>query len=89
MELILTDFMQSSVGNSFTTEGGKEACVTFTNCWMVRDPITYTLKYHKNVTFTTTYVDPMYTNQMLQAQIDPLILISELYERMEFIRRNY
>ena len=65
VELILTDFMKSSVGKSFTTEGGIDACVTFTNCGMIRDPITYTLKYHKNVTFTTTCVDPMYTNQML------------------------
>ena len=58
-------YMMSSVGKSFTTEGGIDACVTFTNCGMIRDPITYTLKYHKNVNITTTCVDPMYMNQML------------------------
>ena len=64
-ELILTDFMKSSVGKSFTTEGGIDGCVTFTDCGMIRDPITYTLKYLMNVTFTTTCVDTVYTNQML------------------------
>ena len=64
-ELTLADFMKSSVMKSFTTKGGTDACVTFINCGMIRDPVTYTLKYHKKVTFTTTCVDPMYMNQML------------------------
>ena len=38
VELILTDFMKSSVGKSFTTEGSIDACVTFTNCGMIKDP---------------------------------------------------
>ena len=61
MELILTDFMKSLVEKSFTTEGGIDACVTSTNSGMIRDP--YTLKCQKDVTFTTTCVDPIFTSQ--------------------------
>ena len=53
------------VWKSFTTESGIDACVIFTNCGMIRDPITYTLKYHKKLNITTICVDPMYMNQML------------------------
>ena len=40
VELILTGFTKSLVGKSFTTDGGIDACVTFTNCGMIRDRIT-------------------------------------------------
>ena len=46
-----TCFAKKLAGKSFTTESGTDACVTFTNCVIIRDRITKILKYHKNVSF--------------------------------------
>ena len=51
MELTQTGFAKKLGGKSFTTESGIDASVTFTNCGIIRDRITYILKYHKNVSF--------------------------------------
>ena len=48
-----TGFTKSLAGKSFTIQGGINACVTFTNCGIIRDRITYILKYYKNASFTT------------------------------------
>ena len=42
-----TDRLREEVG--CTTESGIDACVTFINCGIIRDRITYILKYDKNV----------------------------------------
>ena len=61
VELTQTSFKKNLAGKSFTAEGGIDACVNFTKCRMIRDRITYVLKYHINL---STCVDPMYMNQM-------------------------
>ena len=47
MELTQTGFAKKLAGKSFTTEIGTDACVTFTNCGIIRDRTTYILRYHK------------------------------------------
>ena len=69
-ELILTSFMKNLVGNFFTTGDGTDACVTSSNCVTIRDPYTYSLKYLKNVPFTTVYVDLVHMSQMLKVLRD-------------------
>ena len=44
-------FAKMLAGKSLTTESGIDACVTFINCGIIRDHITYILKYDKNVSF--------------------------------------
>ena len=44
VELTQTSFTKNSAGKSFIIEGGIDPCVTFTNCGMIRDRITYILK---------------------------------------------
>ena len=78
MELILTSFMKNLVVKSFTTGGSTDFCVTFTNCIMIRDPFTYTLKYLNNVPFTTVYAELVHTSQLLKVLRDSLILIFKL-----------
>ena len=51
VELTQTDFVKKLAGKSFTTESGIDACVTFINFGIIRDCITYILKYDKNVSF--------------------------------------
>ena len=48
MELTQTGFAKKLAGKSFTTESGIDACVTFINCGIIRDRITYILKYDMN-----------------------------------------
>ena len=50
-ELTQTAFAKKLAGKSFAVESSIDACVTFTNCGMIRDRQTYILKYHKNVSF--------------------------------------
>ena len=51
MELTQTGFAKKLSEKSFTTESGIDACVTFINCGIIRDRITYIPKYDKNVSF--------------------------------------
>ena len=51
VELTQTGFAKKLAGKLFTTESGIDACDTFTNFGIIRDRITYILKYHKNVCF--------------------------------------
>ena len=78
MELILTGFMKNLVGKFFTTGGGIDACATSTTCETIRDPCTYSLKYLKNVPFTTVYVDLVYMSQMLKV----LEILSHVFSKL-------
>ena len=51
MELAQTGFAKKLAGKSFTTESSIDACVTFINCGIIRDRITYILKCDKKVSF--------------------------------------
>ena len=46
VELTQTGFAKKLAGKSFTTESGIDVSITFTNCGIIRDRITYILKYH-------------------------------------------
>ena len=66
-----TDKLYEELGwEFFTTGGGIDSCVTSINCAMIRDPCTYSLKYLKNVPFTTVYVDLVHMSQMLKVLRD-------------------
>ena len=75
VELILTSFMKNFVGKFFTKGGGIGACVTSTNRVMIRDPCTYSLKYLKNVPFTTLYVNVVHVIKMLKVLRDSVTRI--------------
>ena len=74
-ELMLTSFIKNLVGKFFTKGGGKDACVTSTNCKMIRDPCAYSLKYFKNIPFITVYVDLVHMSEMLKGLRDSLTRI--------------
>ena len=48
--------------------------------WRTWLGVTYTLKYCKNVTFTTTCLDPMCMSRMLKVLMDSLILSKTVWE---------
>ena len=60
------------VGKFFTAGGDIDACVTSTNCEMIRDPCTYSFKYFKKASFTTVYIDLVHMSQTLKVLRDSL-----------------
>ena len=88
-ELTLTSYRKNSVGKFFIRGGGTDVSATSISFETNKDLYTYTLRFDRNVLFTTVCVELMYMKQMLKAPIGSLILCPELYERVEPTGRIY